>query len=203
MTTIEKNLKDICRKKGLSLTDVANRMGTDPSNLLSSIKGNPTIARLQSIAEALQINVSQLIEERPAPALGIAIIDGKTYQLSLPAPSTVQLPTYQNYSKLHTDIGKFVKKSITDNENASMMAMVETMEVFALIHNPADEKFHLSICYTDGKTLTKTYDKYYYAVKPNGASKDKFEWEINDLLEDITTDITETTMSRINTERIL
>ena len=55
MEAIEKNLKDICRAKGLTVTDVANRMGADPSNLLSSIKGNPKLSTLQDIADALQI----------------------------------------------------------------------------------------------------------------------------------------------------
>ena len=65
MDSIVKNLKDICRAKGLKLTDVANRMGVDPSNLLSSIKGNPKLSTLQDIANALQISVSELLTMRP------------------------------------------------------------------------------------------------------------------------------------------
>ena len=90
MDSIESNLKAICRQKGLTLTDVANRMATSPSNLLSSVKGNPTISKLQDIASALQVSVSELLTMRPEKAQGIAIIDGKAFQLSKPASSTVQ-----------------------------------------------------------------------------------------------------------------
>ena len=72
MEAIEKNLKEICRRKGLSLTDVANRMATSPSNLLSSVKGNPTVSKIQDIANALQVSVSELLTMRPEKATGIA-----------------------------------------------------------------------------------------------------------------------------------
>lgn len=212
MTNIEQTLKDICRQKGLTLTDVANRIGTSPSNLLSSIKGNPTIARLQNIADALQINVSQLIEDRPTSALGLAIIDGKTYQLCMPSETTVQLPNYQNYNKLEKDIRKFVKECIARKTALSMMALVESTSVFALIYNPGGELFHLSICYGAGNTVVLVYDKYLYAVKRSARGKDdivkrfaggreELEWEVDDLMEDIMADIEESAASTIEARR--
>lgn len=56
MDLIVNNVKALCRQKRLSLTDVANRMGTSPSNLLSRVKGNPTISKIQDIANALQVS---------------------------------------------------------------------------------------------------------------------------------------------------
>lgn len=84
-----------------------------------------------------------------------------------------------------------------------MMAMVEAYEVLALIYSPTDEKFHLSICYAAGKTITKTYDKYEYAVKAKGPAQDAQEWDIDDIVEDITADIEESVLPMIETGRIL
>ena len=84
-----------------------------------------------------------------------------------------------------------------------MMAMVEALEVFALIYNPSDEKFHLYICYTDGNTITRAYDKYEYAVKAKGTTQKAQEWDIDDLMEDITADIEESVLPMIQAERIL
>ena len=103
MKSIETNLKEICRRKGLSLTDVANRMGTSPSNLLSSVKGNPTITKLEDIAEALQVSIAELLTKRPEKALGLVLIDGETYQLSKPAACAVQIPTFDRYDVLRKD----------------------------------------------------------------------------------------------------
>ena len=51
MADIEKNLREIARAKGLKLSDIAARMGTTVSNLLSSVKGNPTVSKIQDIAD--------------------------------------------------------------------------------------------------------------------------------------------------------
>lgn len=133
MDTIETNLKAICRQKGLSLTDVANLMGASPSNLLSSVKGNPTISKIQDISNALQVSVSELLTMRSEKATGVAIIDDKVYQVSKPAANVVQLPVYERYSDLRDDIKVFVTRAVEADGNTDKMAMLETFEVFSLV----------------------------------------------------------------------
>ena len=58
MINVEENLREICRRKGLRLSDVADRVGTGQSNLINSVKGNPKLSTLQGIADALNIFVS-------------------------------------------------------------------------------------------------------------------------------------------------
>lgn len=189
MKGIYQNLRDICRLKGLSLTDVANRMGVDPSNLLSSIKGNPTISRIQAIADALQISVSELLTQRPEKAQGLAIIDGQIYQLSRPAATTVQLPTYDRYDTLRKELKDFIKKSIKGTDTTSRMGMVETMQVFSLVYDPEAAKFYLSLCYADGQTLTIDYDKMEYCDWPEDESNDNATWNLADICEAVINDI--------------
>ena len=189
MEALEKNLKDICRAKGLTLTDVANRMGVNPSNLLSSIKGNPKLSTLQDIAGALQVSISEILTKRPEKAQGIAIIDGKAYQLSMPASSTVRLPLYDRYDTLREDIKAFIKKCIEGSEHASKMGLVETMEVFSLIYDPSDAKFFLSLCYADGKTLTNAYDKFEYCNWDKSKAEDDAPWDLACITEEIINDI--------------
>ena len=61
MANIEQNLREIVKAKGLRLSDIANRMGTTVSNLLSSVKGNPTVLKLEGLADALQVGVAELL----------------------------------------------------------------------------------------------------------------------------------------------
>lgn len=189
METIERNLKEICRQKGLTLTDVANRIATSPSNLLTSVKGNPTISKIQDIANALQVSVSELLTKRPEKAQGIAIIGGQAYQLTKPAAATVQIPSYERYDTLREEIKDFVKKCVEGSEPVSKMGIVETMEVFCLVYDPAAAKFFLSLCYADGKTLTIIYDKFEFCDWKEGDSEDAATWDLADVTEEITNDI--------------
>lgn len=50
----------ICKEKGLTMQEVASRLGITYQSLYDSIKGNPTLKRLQDIANALNVEVSEL-----------------------------------------------------------------------------------------------------------------------------------------------
>ncbi len=189
MEAIETNLKAICRQKGLSLTDVANRMGASPSNLLSSVKGNPTISKLQDIATALQVSVPELLTMRPEKATGIAIIDGQVYQVSMPAAGVVQLPVYERYSDLRDDIKEFVARAVEADGNTAKMAMLETFEVFSLSYDVHDAKFHLNLCYADSKTLSMAYQKLEYCDWKDEDTEESVKWDLHEVTQEIINDI--------------
>ena len=50
-------IKEIAKSKGLTLTEIAEKLGVSLSN---SINGNPTVETLQKIADALGVHVSDL-----------------------------------------------------------------------------------------------------------------------------------------------
>lgn len=189
MEAIEKNLKDICRAKGLTLTDVANRMGANPSNLLSSIKGNPTITKLRDIASALRVPVADLVSDAPAKPLGLVYINGSVYQLSSPSDNAVQLPIYDRYDDFRKDAEAFIKKSVKNDENAAMMGMIEQFEVFSIFYDGGEKRFNTSICYSTGKTLAFTYDKFEYADWKEGDTEESVEWNLADVIQDIINDV--------------
>lgn len=186
---IEQNLREICKRKGLKLSDVAERMGTGQSNLITSLKGNPTISKLEDVAAALQVSVAELLTMRPNAAEGIVIIGGQTFQLSKPAAATVQLPTFDRYDALREEIREFVKKAIEGAETVSKMGLLETMEVFSLVYDPNAAKFYLSLCYADGKIYTLTYDKFEYCDWKDGDTDETVKWTLADVSEDIINDI--------------
>lgn len=189
MESIEKNLKELCRQKRLTLTDVANRMGANPSNLLSSIKGNPKLSTLQDIANALQISVSELLTRRPDKAQGITIIDGQVYQVSKPAANVVQLPVYERYGDLRDDIKEFVVKAVKADESCSIMGLVETYEVFSLAYDHHKCVFLLSLCYANGKTLTLAYDKLEFCNRKEEDTEESVKWDLADVTQEIINDL--------------
>ena len=189
MDSIETNLKAICRQKGLSLTDVANRMGASPSNLLSSVKGNPTISKIQDIANALQVSVSELLTKRPEKATGVIVIGGQVYQVSKPAANVVQLPVYERYSDLRDNIKEFVAKAVEAKDNTAIMGMLETFEVFSLSYDVHDAKFHLNLCYADGKTLSMAYQKLEYCDWKDEDTEETVKWDLHEVTQEIINDI--------------
>ena len=53
-------MKDLCAKEGITLADLASRMGITASSLSQILNGNPTLAKLQSIASCIGVGVSDL-----------------------------------------------------------------------------------------------------------------------------------------------
>lgn len=189
MADIEKNLREIASAKGLRLSDIANRMGTTVSNLLTSVKGNPTVSKLEGLADALQVGVSELLTGRPETAEGLVIIDGRTYQISKPASKVLQIPTYNRYDVLRGAIRIFIAKAIENRENACMMGILETMELFSLLYDGENEFFHLSLCFADGRMMTFPYDKLEYCDWKKGDSKKDALWDLAQVTEEILNDV--------------
>ncbi len=200
MIYVEENLREICRRKGLRLSDVADRMGSGQSNLISSVKGNPSLAKLDEIANALQVSVSELLTMRPEKATGVAIIDGQVYQVSKPAANVVQLPVYERYSDLRDDIKEFVAKAIEADESSSIMGLVETYEVFSLAYDHHKYLFLLSLCYANGKTLTIAYDKLEFCSWKDEDTEDTVKWDLHAVTQEIINDIENAVPSKLERE---
>lgn len=189
MINVEENLRGICRRKGLRLSDVAERVGCGQSNLVSSVKGNPKLSTLQDIANALGVSVAELLTMRPDSALGLVVIDGQTYQLTKPAVSSVQLPSYARHDTLREEVKAFIMDCVNGSESASKMGLVDTMEVFSLIYDAKASKFLLSLCYSDGQTITSVYDKLEFCNWGHVGSEDDAVWDISTLTGEIINDI--------------
>ena len=63
-------VKEICNEKGITLQELARKLNIKYQSLYESIKGNPSLNRLQEIADALDVDLSELF----APADDVRII---------------------------------------------------------------------------------------------------------------------------------
>ena len=189
MVNVEENLREICWRKGLRLSDVADRVGAGQSNLINSVKGNPKLSTLRDIANALQVSVSELLTMRPEKATGVAIIDGQVYQVSKPAANVVQLPVYERYDDLCGDIKEFVARAVEADGNTAKMAILESFEVFSLSYDVHDAKFHLNLCYADGKTLSMAYQKLEYCDWKDEDTEESVKWDLHEVTQEIINDI--------------
>ena len=56
-------IKEICRDKGIMLKDLAGMIGITEVGLSKSLNGNPNISRLEEIAAALGVPVTELFDK--------------------------------------------------------------------------------------------------------------------------------------------
>lgn len=55
-------VQEICKKQGITMQDLAKRMGVTYQALYAAVSGNPTIGKLGEIANALGVEVVDLLD---------------------------------------------------------------------------------------------------------------------------------------------
>lgn len=61
MTTLASTIQFLAKERGMSVSALADKMGVNRKTLYSCIHGNPRLSSLQSIADALNIRLSDII----------------------------------------------------------------------------------------------------------------------------------------------
>ena len=56
-------IKDVIKEKGMTITELADKMGINRVNLSNMVNGNPTVETLNKIADALCVPVTELLEQ--------------------------------------------------------------------------------------------------------------------------------------------
>lgn len=56
-------IQEICKEKGITMQDLSKRMGVTYQALYANASGNPTIGKLQEIADALGVPFSSLFQQ--------------------------------------------------------------------------------------------------------------------------------------------
>ncbi|MBD5348811.1 MAG: helix-turn-helix transcriptional regulator [Bacteroides sp.] len=67
----EFRIKEICKEKGITQKELAEKIGISAVGLAKALAGNTTIGTLDKIASALGVSVAELFE---APAAGTAVL---------------------------------------------------------------------------------------------------------------------------------
>ena len=57
-------LQEVCKERGISMQDLAKRMGVTYQALYASASGNPTIGKIKEIAKALDVDYLELLQEK-------------------------------------------------------------------------------------------------------------------------------------------
>lgn len=55
-------IKEVIKEKGMTITELADKMGINRVNLSNMVNGNPTVETLTKIASALNVPVTELFD---------------------------------------------------------------------------------------------------------------------------------------------
>ena len=64
-------IKDVIKEKGMTITELADKMGINRVNLSNMVNGNPTVETLNKIADALCVPVTELFEQPKKDSVSI------------------------------------------------------------------------------------------------------------------------------------
>lgn len=84
---------------------------------------------------------------------------------------------------------KFVARAVEADGSTAKMVMLETFEVFSLSYDVHDAKFHLNLCYADGKMLSMAYQKLEYCDWKEEDTEESVKWDLHEATQEIINDI--------------
>lgn len=76
---MEIRLKEVCKAKGVTLSQIADKLEISRETLSRSINGNISLNRLNEIAEILEVQVTELISV--SQVFGLIDYNGKIYRI--------------------------------------------------------------------------------------------------------------------------
>jgi len=88
-------VKEICKAKGITIGDLAERMQMARESLSRAINGNPTLDTLEKIATALDVSVSSLFDVE-SELYGLLQFNGKTYKIDCDQSLQIFLSDYKS-----------------------------------------------------------------------------------------------------------
>lgn len=77
------SVKELCKEKGLTIQDLADKMEMKRESLSRAINGNPTLETLEKIANALEVDITELfVPSSSGGIIGVIRIRDTNYNIN-------------------------------------------------------------------------------------------------------------------------
>lgn len=184
-------IKEIAKAKGITMGEIADKMGINPVNLSASLNGNPTLNRLQEVAVILGVEVSDLFIQDSSYINGYIETGNNIYPVKSKeqligiidkVDGIVQIPSCTRGENLKENIEAFYYKSINNAESGAVMMRYGINEVFTLTYDSDHKRFSLTLCKGNGVIEFMTFDFAKYN-QPQMREKNHLVDDIMDFIE--------------------
>ena len=75
-------IKEVCKEKGITVSQLAEKMGIKQESLSRAINGNPTLETLERIASALDVDVQELFTSSAGGIIGVIRVGDTNYNIN-------------------------------------------------------------------------------------------------------------------------
>lgn len=184
-------IKEIAKAKGITMGEIADKMGINPVNLSASLNGNPTLNRLQEVAAILGVEVSDLVIQNSSYINGYIETGNNIYPVKSKeqligiidkVDGIVLIPSCTRGENLKENIEAFYYKSINNAESGAIMMRYGINEVFTLTYDSDHKRFSLTLCKGNGVIEFMTFDFAKYN-QPEMREKNHLIDDIMDFIE--------------------
>ena len=140
------------------MSDLAAKMGVNQANLASSLKGNPTVSRLEAVAGVLGVGIAELFAKPCASNNevqgylecqdGIHKVSGidDIIAAETSIPGLLSVPVYTDIKTLRKRVKDFIHNSIKKETGVAFIAgRIDHRELFHLWWDGDSERFHLTL----------------------------------------------------------
>ena len=182
-------IKEIAKAKGITMGEIADKMGINPVNLSASLNGNPTLNRLQEVAVILGVEISDLFAQDSSYINGHIETGNNIYSVKSreqficlidKIDGIVHIPLCQREDVLKNSVKDFCTRSIESNMSGAIMNRYGVNEVFTLSYDSDSKKFSLTLCIGDGNVKFKIFNTTDYRRGDSFTSQ-----EMNRMIEDV------------------
>lgn len=161
---------EICKERGISLSELAEKIGVKQPNLTSSLNNNPTLNTLKAVADNLNVNISDLFVKEEKGINGYLELNGEVRKITsvadlLPVTGTFGIKSYTNFKVCKKDLKDFIMKSLKAKDCDSFSGILEGIMMFSLSHCPDQEdgQFILSSYSSERKPITIRFSELEYS----------------------------------------
>ena len=182
-------IKEIAKAKGITMGEIADKMGINPVNLSASLNGNPTLNRLQEVAVILGVEISDLFAQDSSYINGHIETGNNIYSVKSreqficlidKIDGIVHIPLCQREDVLKNNVKDFCARSVESNMSGAIMNRYGVNEVFTLSYDSDSKKFSLTLCIGDGNVKFRLFDTGEYKKEDSFTSQ-----EMNRMIEDV------------------
>lgn len=151
-------IEELCKQRGLRMSDLAAKMGVNQANLASSLKGNPTVSRLEAVANVLGVGIADLFVKPSScnnVVNGYLEVNDDIHKISSiddllstesSIPGMINVPVYSDIKNLRKQVKDFIHNCIKKEGGSAFIAgRIDHRELFHLCWDGDSRQFLLTL----------------------------------------------------------
>lgn len=181
-------VKDLLKERGMKMADLAGLLGMNQSNLAKALDGNPTLSKLQDIADALGVPVRELLPDAPPASPAGVLTMGKTRFALVPLPNEDKKPLPEppnmTLEALKEKIRGMVEKCSKNGKSRAVFASLAGRPV-VVMYDEDSRRYLLATTKDDDDAVILSYTRFFKM----GENDESMEWDGDVLSETMIDDI--------------